>query len=303
MSKISKIMLLYGGISAEREISIITSKEISKSLKRLGYEIVEIDANENLSKDLEIHKPDLIFNGLHGTWGEDGTVQHIIEEYGIPYTHSGIESSKLAMDKLESSKLFIKNGFNHPSTYLLPFEKIKNQTEFKFPYVIKPRNEGSSVGVSIIKDQEQLIKYLSNNSFRSELLLQEFIDGPEINVAVIGTNKTGSIEIDPKNEFYDYESKYFDSGKTKHIYPPRLEKELIKEVENLGLKAHKILGCRGISRTEFILDKETKAFYILELNTQPGMTSTSLVPEIAKYNGISFDELINWMVNDAAKQN
>ena len=303
MNKISKIMLLYGGISAEREISIITSKEISKSLKRLGYEIVEIDANESLSKDLEIHKPDLIFNGLHGTWGEDGTVQHIIEEYGIPYTHSGIESSKLAMDKLESSKLFIKNGFNHPSTYLLPFEKIKNQTEFKFPYVIKPRNEGSSVGVSIIKDQEQLIKYLSNNSFRSELLLQEFIDGPEINVAVIGTNKTGSIEIDPKNEFYDYESKYFDSGKTKHIHPPRLEKELIEEVENLGLKAHKILGCRGISRTEFILDKETKAFYILELNTQPGMTSTSLVPEIAKYNGISFDELINWMVNDAAKQN
>ena len=301
MNKDKKIMLLYGGISAEREISIISSKEIGKSLKRMGYNIIEIDANENLFNDLELHKPDIVFNGLHGTWGEDGSVQEILEKYGAPYTHSGIESSRLAMDKYMSAELFIGNGFNHPLTKLIMIDQVKDQNEFDFPYVLKPRNEGSSVGVSIIKNIEDLNKYLSENKFRNELLLQQFIEGPEINVAVIGTNKTGSIEIDPKNEFYDYESKYFDLGKTKHIIPPRLEINLIKKVEKLGLEAHKLLGCKGISRTEFILDKVTKEFFILELNTQPGMTPTSLVPEIANYKGISFDNLINWILLDAAK--
>ena len=301
MNKDKKIMLLYGGISAEREISIITSKEISKSLKNMGYNIVEIDANENLLADLELHKPDIVFNGLHGTWGEDGSVQEILEKYGVPYTHSGIESSKLAMDKYKSAELFIENGFNHPLTKLMKIEEVKDQNIFDFPYVLKPRNEGSSVGVSIIRNHEELNKYLSENKFRNELLLQQFIEGPEINVAVIGTNKTGSIEIDPKNEFYDYESKYFDAGKTKHIIPPRLESDLIKKVERLGLDAHKLLGCKGISRTEFILDKVTKKFYILELNTQPGMTPTSLVPEIANYKGINFDNLINWILLDATQ--
>ena len=301
MNKDKKIMLLYGGISAEREISIITSKEISKSLKRIGYDIIEIDANEDLLSDLERHKPDLVFNGLHGTWGEDGRVQEIIEKYGVPYTHSGVESSSLAMDKYKSAKLFMTNGFNHPLTNLISIENVKAQTKFDFPYVLKPRNEGSSVGVGIIRNHNELEKYLAENSFRSELLLQEFIEGREINVAVIGTDKTGCIEIDPKNEFYYYESKYFDSGKTKHILPPRLEKKQIDEVEELGLKAHKLLGCKGISRTEFILDKVRKKFYILELNTQPGMTPTSLVPEIANFKGISFDELVKWILLDAVK--
>ena len=228
-------------------------------------------------------------------------MQEILEKYGVPYTHSGIESSKLAMDKYKSAELFIENGFNHPLTKLMKIEEVKDQNIFDFPYVLKPRNEGSSVGVSIIRNHEELNKYLSENKFRNELLLQQFIEGPEINVAVIGTNKTGSIEIDPKNEFYDYESKYFDAGKTKHIITPRLESDLIKKVEGLGLDAHKLLGCKGISRTEFILDKVTKKFYILELNTQPGMTPTSLVPEIANYKGINFDNLINWILLDATQ--
>ena len=265
----------------------------------MNYNIVEIDANEGLLNDLEQHKPDIVFNGLHGTWGEDGGVQEILEKYGVPYTHSGIESSRLAMDKYKSAELFIENEFNHPLTKLIMIEDLKNQDIFNFPYVLKPRNEGSSVGVGIIRNQEELNKYLLENKFRNELLIQQFIEGPEINVAVIGPNKIGCIEIDPKNEFYDYESKYFDSGKTKHIIPPRLSEELIFQVEQLGLKAHKILGCKGVSRTEFILDKATKKFYILELNTQPGMTSTSLVPEIAKFKGISFDELIEWILLNA----
>ena len=298
MSK-KKIMVIYGGISAEREISIITSKEISSALVRLGYEVIEIDADLDLSDHISKHKPDVIFNGLHGTWGEDGEVQKLLELNNVPYTHSGVESSQLAMDKHRSAELFIKNNFNYPVTNLVNINSISEYTFPEYPFVIKPRNEGSSVGVGIIRNQEEKKRYLLDNAERNEVLVQEFIDGQEINVAVIGNDKTGSIEIDPKNEFYDYESKYFDNGKTKHIIPPRINKNQLEEVEDLALKAHKILGCKGISRTEFILEKNSNQFYILELNTQPGMTPTSLVPEIARYKGTEFDELINWILEDA----
>ena len=290
---------LYGGVSAEREISIITSKEISRALVRLGYEVIEIDADLDLSDHISEHKPDVIFNGLHGTWGEDGEVQKILELNNVPYTHSGVESSQLAMDKHRSAELFIKNNFNYPITSLVNTNNINEHSFPEFPFVIKPRNEGSSVGVGIIRNEEEKKRYLMDNAERNEVLVQEFIDGQEINVAVIGNEKAGSIEIDPKNEFYDYESKYFDNGKTKHIIPPRINKNQLEEVEDLALKAHKILGCKGISRTEFILEKNSNQFYILELNTQPGMTPTSLVPEIAKDKGIEFDELINWILEDA----
>jgi len=299
MSKYNKVMLLYGGVSAEREISIITSKEISRALVRLGYEVIEIDADLDLSEHISEHKPDVIFNGLHGTWGEDGEVQKILELNNVPYTHSGIKASQLAMDKHKSAELFIKNNFNYPITNLVNTNNINKHAFPEYPFVIKPRNEGSSVGVGIIRNQEEKKRYLTDNSDRNEVLVQEFIDGQEINVAVIGNEKAGSIEIDPKNEFYDYESKYFDNGKTKHIIPPRINKNQLEEVEDLALKAHKILGCKGISRTEFILEKNSNQFYILELNTQPGMTPTSLVPEIAKDKGIEFDELINWILEDA----
>ncbi len=299
MNSFNKVMLLYGGISAEREISIITSKEIYKSLKRLGYEVIEIDADIDLSEHIIKYNPDIIFNGLHGTWGEDGEVQKILERSKVPYTHSGVRASQLAMDKHKSADLFIKNNFNYPETKLVNIKEIDDQKYDVYPFVIKPRNEGSSVGVGIIRNQEEKKRYLLDNSERNEVLVQEFINGPEINVAVIGNDRTGSIEIDPKNEFYDYESKYFDNGKTKHIIPPRINQKQLEEVEKLALRAHKILGCKGISRTEFILEKNINQFYILELNTQPGMTPTSLVPEIAKYKGTEFDELISWMLEDA----
>ena len=296
----NKVMLIYGGISAEREISIISGKEISKSLDRLGYEVIEIDADKNLKIQIEKYNPDVIFNALHGTWGEDGEVQKIIESTRVPYTNSGIKASEIAMDKQKSSELFIKENILYPKTILTNLDIIEESNLMTYPFVLKPRNEGSSVGVGIIFDKNDLDKYIIDNPERKEILVQEFIKGVEIQVAVIGDNKTGSIEIDPKNEFYDYESKYFDDGGTKHIIPPRISENQIRLVEDLALKAHKKIGCKGITRSDFILDQENNNFYILEINTQPGMTPTSLVPEIASYNGTGFDELINWILNDAS---
>ena len=300
MKKFNKVMLIYGGISSEREISIISSTEIAKSLVNLGYDLIKIDANKSLKNEIEKHLPDVIFNALHGTWGEDGEVQKIIEEAGVPYTNSGIEASNLAMDKHRSSIEFIKNSIPYPKTYLYSMKDFQNNNIFDYPFVIKPRNEGSSVGVAIIHSIEDKELYIKKNIDRQNILIQEFIEGVEIQVAVIGHEKTGSIEIIPKNKFYDYESKYFDDGKTQHIIPPRLKSDEIEKVEQLGLKAHKVLKCKGISRSDFIMNKKTNTFYILEVNTQPGMTPTSLVPEIALSKGINFDCLIDWIINDAS---
>tara|TARA_Y100000590_G_scaffold264257_1_gene296883 strand:+ start:570 stop:1481 length:912 start_codon:yes stop_codon:yes gene_type:complete len=300
MNKYKKVMLIYGGISSEREISIISSKGINDSLIRNSYEVIKIDADENLESQIKKYNPDVIFNALHGTWGEDGKVQKIIELTKVPYTNSGIKASELAMDKHKSSEIFTKINLSYPNTILSSLKIIKNENLMDYPYVLKPRNEGSSVGVGIIKNDEDKKKYFDQNKERDEILIQKFIEGKEIQVAVYGDNKTGSIEIDPKNEFYDYESKYFDNGQTKHIIPPSITEQQIVFAENLALKAHNALGCKGISRTDFILEKESGIFYILEVNTQPGMTPTSLVPEIAKSKGTDFDELINWILNDAS---
>ena len=300
MNKYKKVMLIYGGISSEREISIISSKGINDSLIRNSYEVIKIDADENLESQIKKYNPDVIFNALHGTWGEDGKVQKIIELTKVPYTNSGIKASELAMDKHKSSEIFTKINLSYPSTILSSLKLIKDENLMDYPYVLKPRNEGSSVGVGIIKNADDKKRYFDQNKERDEILIQEFIEGKEIQVAVYGDNKTGSIEIDPKNEFYDYESKYFDNGQTKHIIPPSITEQQIVFAENLALKAHNALGCKGISRTDFILEKESGIFYILEVNTQPGMTPTSLVPEIAKSKGTDFDELINWILNDAS---
>ena len=302
-----KIMVIYGGISAEREISIISSKEIIKSLRSLNYEVIDIDADPSLLKEINYHKPNVIFNALHGTWGEDGEVQKILEASKVPYTHSGIESSQIAMDKFKSGKIFKRHNFSHPRSLLCSLTDLIGSNPMNYPYVIKPNNNGSSVGVVMINSEleknDYIKKGISGRTCSEEsdkLLIQEFIDGPEIQVAIYGNGKSDSIEIVPKNKFYDYESKYFDNGATQHIIPPRLDNKKIDEVNELGLKAHKILKCRGISRSDFILDKETGNFFILEINTQPGMTPTSLVPEIAKYHGISFDSLIDWISKDAS---
>ena len=300
MNKYKKIMLIYGGISSEREISIISSEGIYNSLLRNNYEVIKIDADELLEQKINEIKPDVIFNALHGYWGEDGQVQRIIEKTKVPYTHSGVNSSEVAMDKYSAGEEFINNKILYPKTKLIYFNELENYNQSKFPFVLKPRNDGSSVGVSIIKNNSDKEKYIKRNSNFSEVLVQEFIKGKEIQVAIVGDKAIGSIEIVPKNEFYDYESKYFDSGETQHILPPRISKKEKELVEKIALQAHKLLKCKGISRSDFILDENNKEFYLLELNTQPGMTPTSLVPEIAKAEGIGFDKLINWILNDAS---
>ena len=300
MNKYKKVMLIYGGISSEREISIISSKGIYDSLIKNDYEVTKVDADELLEEQINKIKPDVIFNALHGYWGEDGQVQSIIEKTKVPYTHSGVESSRVAMDKSMSGERFINNRILYPKTELIHLDELLGHDGFSYPFVLKPRNDGSSVGVSIIKNSSDKEKYILVNSHLKEVLVQEFIKGKEIQVAVIGNQAIGSIEIVPKNEFYDYESKYFDSGGTQHILPPRITKKEKELVEKIALHTHKLLECKGISRSDFILDDESKEFYLLELNTQPGMTPTSLVPEIAKAEGIEFDELINWILNDAS---
>ena len=236
MSK-KKIMVIYGGISAEREISIISSKEIIKSLRSLNYEVIDIDADPSLLKEINYHKPNVIFNALHGTWGEDGEVQKILEASKVPYTHSGIESSQLAMDKFKSGKIFKRHNFSHPRSLLCSLKDLIGSNPMNYPYVIKPNNNGSSVGVVMINSEleknDYIKKSISGRTCSEEsdkLLIQEFIDGPEIQVAIYGNGKSDSIEIVPKNKFYDYESKYFDNGATQHIIPPRLDNKKIDEV-------------------------------------------------------------------------
>jgi len=299
------IVVLMGGLSGERKISFLTGKACSKALKKKGYKVKELDAKGYFVDKLKKLKPNLVFNALHGRYGEDGFVQSILESLKIPYTHSGVLSSSLAMDKELSRILFNKNKIRTPKYFLLQkgyeknFNKKIKSEKIKFPIVIKPINEGSSLGVYICKNKKQFNRNynkLKNEYYR--ILVEEYIPGKEIQVAVMGNKALGAIELVPKREFYDYKAKYSSKAKTKHIMPARLEQKKYNEVLFLAKQAHKILGCRGITRSDFRFFKNK--FYLLEINTQPGMTNLSLVPEIANYCGIKFEDLIAWMVKDAS---
>jgi D-alanine-D-alanine ligase len=299
------IVVLMGGLSGERKISFLTGKSCSKALKKKGYKVRELDATGNFVDKLKKLKPKLVFNALHGRYGEDGFVQSILEFLKIPYTHSGILSSSLAMDKELSRILFRKNKIKTPKYFILHKDceenlnrKIKNK-KIKFPIVIKPINEGSSLGVYICKNKIQFNK--NYNKLRNEynkILVEEYIPGKEIQVAVMGNKALGAIELIPKREFYDYKAKYSSKAKTKHVMPALLSRKKYNEVLFLARKAHKVLRCRGITRSDFRFFKDK--FYLLETNTQPVMTKLSLVPEIAHYCGIKFEDLVVWMARDAS---
>ena len=297
-----KILILAGGISKERLISLDTGLQVAKELKKNGYKVKISEPDGSLSKNINQFKPNVIFNALHGQFGEDGYIQTILEGFKIPYTHSGVIASSLAMDKAISKKIFIQNKINTPKYIKYSYEEnnfvlIKNiEKKFKFPVVIKPINEGSSVNVFICT-KKNISRILSSMRIYKEIMIEEFIGGREIQVAIMGNKKLGAIELKPKRKFYDYKAKYSVNAKTEHIIPVELPKNKLNEVMDLSLKAHKIIGCKGVTRSDFKFYKNK--FYLLEINTQPGMTRLSLVPEIAKYKGISFIKLIEWILKDA----
>ena len=300
-----KILILSGGISKERLISLDTGRQVAKELKKNGYKVKISEPDNNLEKNIKIFKPSVIFNALHGQFGEDGYIQSILDRFKIPYTHSGVIASSIAMDKEISKKIFIKNKIKTPKFFTysyeisktLLFKKIKRK--LKFPVVVKPLNEGSSVNVYIC-DRTNLSKILYKLKSYKKVMIEQFIAGREIQVAIMGDRKLGAIELKPKRKFYDYQAKYDSKAKTKHVIPVELPKLKFNQLMNTAFKAHKIIGCNGVTRSDFKYFKGD--FYLLEINTQPGMTKLSLVPEIALYKGITFIKLIEWMLKDASKK-
>jgi len=298
-----KILILSGGFSKERLISLDTGLQVAKELKKNNYKVKITEPDNNLVKNINVFKPDIIFNALHGQFGEDGYIQTILEGFKIPYTHSGVIASSIAMDKDISKKIFIKNKINTPKSIKYSFNKktpdlikIINK-KIKFPVVIKPINEGSSVGVYICT-KKKIKKVLKMMKSYKQVMIEEFIGGREIQVAIMGNKKLGAIELKPKRKFYDYQAKYNKSAKTEHIIPIELSNNKLDQIMNTALKAHEVIGCKGVTRSDFKFYKNK--FYLLEINTQPGMTKLSLVPEIAAYNGISFIKLIQWILKDAS---
>ena len=299
-----KILILGGGISKEREISLETTKQVNNVLKK-KYKTLISEPNQNLEKNIKKFKPDVIFNALHGRYGEDGYIQSVLESLKIKYTHSGVLSSFMAMDKILSKSIFIKNKILTPKFFKFNFKKNKINQELKkkinkmlnFPVVIKPINEGSSVNVFICNKKNFLLNLKKLNNYEN-ILIEKYIPGREIQVAIMGKKKLGAIELKPKRKFYDYKAKYSKAAKTKHIMPANLKKSRYQEVLKIAKKAHQVLGCKGITRSDFKFFNNQ--FYLLETNTQPGMTSLSLVPEIASYRGISFEKLVKKILLNAS---
>ncbi len=298
-----KILVISGGISKERAISLDTGKQVAKELKKNNYNVLITEPDFKLNDVIKSFKPNIIFNALHGQFGEDGFVQTILETTNIPYTHSGVISSAVAMDKELSKKIFIKNKILTPKYITYSFDKSKFdlirlvEKKLKFPVVIKPINEGSSVNVFICT-KKNLFKNIEFLKSYNKIIIEKFIPGREIQAAIIGSKKLGAIELKPKRKFYDYQAKYNSKAKTKHIIPVDLTASHYDKLMNLALKAHRLIGCRGVTRSDFKFFNGK--FYLLEINTQPGMTRLSLVPEIASFYGISFIKLIEFILKDAS---
>ena len=301
-----KIVIVAGGYSKEREISILTAKSVHRELKKdKNFKIDILEPNGSFVKNLRYLKPNLVLNLLHGRFGEDGFIQSILESEKIKYTHSGVLSSSLAIDKDLSKIIFRKNKILTPKyikfKYTQNIEKVKIKkkvgNKLGFPVVIKPINEGSSVSVYIC-NRNNFIKNLFKLKDYGEIIIEEYIPGREIQVAILNKKPLGIIELKPKRKFYDYEAKYNPKAKTEHIIPVKMSYKNSQNVKKIALKAHKLLKCRGVTRSDFRFFKNK--FYLLELNTQPGMTSLSLVPEIAKYKNISFRQLIKKIIQDAS---
>ena len=305
--KNKKVLVVLGGTSGEREVSLDSGKACIRALKKIGYSVSTFDPKKRKFNLIDQNKTDVIFNALHGKNGEDGVAQSYFEYLRIPYTHSGVISSYNAMNKVISKEIFKKSKIKSPQYFVLgkqDYNKIKlnksiKRKKIKFPIVVKPINEGSSIGVKICKNILDLNKS-TKSLFKKypELIFEPYIGGQEIQVAVINGASLGAIELKPKRQFYDYKAKYSKTAKTKHIMPANLKKSKYKKVLQIAQKAHNALGCKGVTRSDFKFFKNQ--FYLLEINTQPGMTNLSLVPEIANYKGISFRNLVKKILLNAS---
>ena len=297
---------MAGGYSKEKEVSIQTAKSVYSELnKDRKYKIKVVNPDGKFVKLLRNFNPNIVLNLLHGRYGEDGYIQAILESEKVKYTHSGVLSSSLAIDKELSKKIFIKHNILTPKYLKFSFRNNLNksklinnlQKKIGFPLVVKPLNEGSSVNVFIC-NKNNILKTLTKLNEYGEVLLEKYIPGREIQVAILENKVLGAIELRPTRKFYDYQAKYNPKARTEHIIPVEISKNKYQELTKIALKAHKILNCRGVTRSDFRYYKNS--FYLLETNTQPGMTSLSLVPEIAKFNNISFKNLIKKILEDAA---
>ena len=296
------VAVLMGGWSAEREVSLDSGKGCAGALERAGYRVTRVDVKPDIAKVLSDLKPDVAFNALHGRWGEDGCMQGVLEILKIPYTHSGVLASSLAMHKEKAKEMY--RSVDIPVADAITADRLEAGRKHLMapPYVVKPVAEGSSVGVLIVEaDQEHPPQELFRDDwpYGDEVMVERFIPGRELTCAVMGDTALDIIDVIAATKFYDYEAKYAPGG-SEHILPAVLSEDIYARIQDYSLRAHQVLGCRGVSRSDYRLDETTGELIILETNTQPGMTGTSLVPEMAAHAGHSYEQLVDWMVKDAS---
>ena len=295
------VAVLMGGWSSEREVSLVTGRDCAKALRDVGYRVTEVDVGRDVAQVLTKLKPDVAFNALHGTWGEDGCVQGLLEVLDIPYTHSGVRASAVAMHKAMAKDVFARAGIRCPEGQVMPTEAINAADPYERPYIVKPISEGSTCGVRIVKAGDNEPPVGTDWRYGDDALTEVFISGRELSCAVMDGRALGVVEIRPNSGFYDYEAKYTE-GKTEHVMPAPIDQRVYDEAMQMSALAHDVLGCRGVSRADLRYDDtagEPGTLYLLEVNTQPGMTPLSLVPEIAAHQGMDFGALVGWMVEDA----
>ena len=306
MNKELRVVVLMGGWSSEREVSLTSGRGVANAIRERGWsDVIELDMDREVAAKLKELKPDVVFNALHGTPGEDGTVQGMLDLMGIPYTHSGLETSVIAIDKELTKMVLVPHGVRMPAGTIVESESLYSGDPLARPYVLKPVNEGSSVGVVIVTDESNYGHPIGRDvegpwKHFDRLLAEPFVKGHELTVAVLNDQALAVTELKPKVGFYDYDSKYTD-GLTEHVCPAQVPDEIAQSMKDMAAKAHKLLGCRGASRSDFRWDDDQgeAGIFLLEVNTQPGMTPLSLVPEQAKVCGISYGELVERLIEEA----
>ncbi|MBY0337038.1 MAG: D-alanine--D-alanine ligase [Acetobacteraceae bacterium] len=297
-----KVAVLLGGVSSEREVSLSTGRQVVAALREAGHEVAAIEVDEDLPATIAALRqaaPDVVFNALHGRFGEDGCIQGVLDWLGLPYTHSGVRASAIAMDKAAAKAVFRSAGLPVANHKVVTPEELAEEDPLPLPYVVKPVNEGSSVGVHILREGDNRRREIALSwPHGRDIMAEDYVPGRELTVAVLGDEALAVTEIATGNVFYDYEAKYAAGG-SRHVLPAPVPDQVAEEAKRVALEAHRALGCRGVSRSDFRYDDAAGRLILLEVNTQPGMTPTSLLPEQAAHRGIPFPALCDWMVREA----